>query len=282
MDRFFIIDASVTMHMIGNVLAKHSLSQEEQKQYVRASFKWMHKLGMLPHFRGAASCYPIWVCDSPPYWRAEVYPEYKATRAKEKPYDIDMIRDLFFEIDFPRLAIAGQEADDLASLYCRLFRQRSLDDQWGHTYLLTVDSDWQGLVNQDITWVGLGGHEPSVRTPDICWEWLNNKHKKQSGRKKKLWEMPEREEFQARAVWDWKIAVGDRADNLPEDSTPGLIDLHRPCEPYDPFDNEEWKMEAWSVMNASKKYTLDDTAKDFELFMGSLGLSPPIGYIHVN
>jgi len=112
------------------------------------------------------------------------------------------------------MSVEEYEADDIAALFCVLFRRRPVRSKWSHTYLLTTDTDWQGLIEQGITWVDVNGHQPVVRDPERVYEWFAQKHEKQPKKWQRCYELPSVDQFHPTDIWRWKVAVGDRSDNL--------------------------------------------------------------------
>jgi len=137
--------------------------------------------------------------DSKPYWRTEVYPEYKANRvSKDDPafqYYSKMLERDFSHI--PLISSVGLEADDLAGLICRLSPGKE------RIVLLTSDSDWLQLVDdrRRIVWSNFKSYpthiwdEPRVRSKVLSKEgnWISH----------------------PRELAIIKYMKGDRSDNIP-------------------------------------------------------------------
>lgn len=272
----FLVDTSVVAHLINSRLQQYGLSAEDQQLYIAASFLWINSLGMMPYFADADRCHCIWLMDSKPYWRSQYCPEYKAKRPPTSA-EIGMILDVFHALALPSLTIEGYEADDLAALFCVLYRKRPLRSPWQRTYLLTIDSDWQGLIGDGITWVDVNGHEPRVRDAEQLYGWLESRHQKQAKKWQRAWPMPCWQEFSPRDIWRWKSVVGDRADNLAPYSPIGLIDLYQPCAGHELWKDETTiSMAQQIIANLTKS---EHTASEMVKVITGLGVPMPLGYI---
>jgi hypothetical protein len=111
------------------------------------------------------------------------------------------------------LSAKGYEADDLAAALVHLNAGKDL------IWLLTIDTDWLGLVSDNVKWFCTSGHQPRVRG-DIKQinVWSQQRFKLDL-------ETP-------RAIWDYKALVGDTSDNLPYYSPLEVIDLLAPPEEF--------------------------------------------------
>jgi hypothetical protein len=118
-------------------------------------------------------------------------------------------------LNYPRY-----EADDMASL---LVRSRP---HGAKITLLTIDSDWMGLIAPRVQWVCAKGYYPRVRkiSDGSMNYWL---------RKKLGTEVSE-----PREIWDLKNEQGDASDNLPPGSPLGVIDLLNPLPGFDLYGSE--------------------------------------------
>jgi DNA polymerase I len=129
-------------------------------------------------------------------FRDQIFPEYKATRAK-MPDDlrpqIERIREMVDAFNIPRLEMEGYEADDVLGSVARLAA-----DQGMGVKIITGDRDLLQLVNAR-TVVYLAGDDASFITDqDVV---------------RKLGVRPEQ-------VVDYKAIVGDKSDNIP--GVPGV------------------------------------------------------------
>jgi DNA polymerase-1 len=124
-------------------------------------------------------------------FRDDIYPEYKATRAK-MPDDlrpqIKRIRQLVDTFNIPRLEMEGYEADDVLGSIARLAAGQGLGVK-----IVTGDRDLLQLVNQR-TAVYLAGDDQNYITEQDVF--------------KKLGVRPDQ-------VVDYKAIVGDKSDNIP-------------------------------------------------------------------
>ncbi len=129
-------------------------------------------------------------------FRDEIFPEYKATRAK-MPDDlraqIERIRQMVDAFNIPRLEMEGFEADDVLGSTARWAAKQGLGVK-----IITGDRDLLQLVD-DRTIVYLAGDDQNYITPDDV---LGKLHVR-----------PEQ-------VVDYKAIVGDKSDNIP--GVPGV------------------------------------------------------------
>src|SRR5512143_3421224 len=124
-------------------------------------------------------------------FRHEIFPDYKATRAK-MPDDLraqlGKIRELVDAFNIPRLEMEGYEADDVLGSIARLCADKGMGVK-----IVTGDRDLLQLVNAR-TAVYLAGDDQNYITPeDVV---------------RKLGVRPDQ-------VVDYKAIVGDKSDNIP-------------------------------------------------------------------
>ncbi len=129
-------------------------------------------------------------------FRDEIYPEYKATRAK-MPDDlrtqIERIRQLVDAFNIPRLEMEGFEADDVLGSTARWAATQGLGVK-----IITGDRDLLQLVDHRTIVYLAGDNQSYVTAEDV---------------KVKLGVLPEQ-------VVDYKALVGDKSDNIP--GVPGV------------------------------------------------------------
>ena len=272
----FIIDTSVIFHLINARLQQYALGADDKHLYVEASLRWIHSLGMMPYFADAQGCHCIWAMDSKPYWRSLYFPDYKATRPKTTE-GISYIFDIFSKLSLPHLCIAGYEADDIAALFCVLFRQRPLRSAWQCMYLLTIDSDWQGLITDGITWVDVNNHEPRIRDEERVYDWFVTQYFKQPKKWQHEWPLPDQHAFHPTDIWRWKAVVGDRPDNLPPGAEPWLINLYEPHPDHVLWRCPDIVKEARQLIDTAKHPAY--SAKEMTIVLNGIGLTMPLSYI---
>ncbi len=129
-------------------------------------------------------------------FRDQIFPEYKATRAK-MPDDlrpqVERIRQIVDAFNIPRLEMEGYEADDVLGSAARWAAAQGLGVK-----IITGDRDLLQLVNER-TIVYLAGDDQNYITPEDVFA--------------KLHVRPEQ-------VVDYKALVGDKSDNIP--GVPGV------------------------------------------------------------
>jgi len=129
-------------------------------------------------------------------FRDEIFPEYKATRAKmpdDLRLQIERIRQVVDAFNIPRLEMEGYEADDVLGSAAHWAARQGLGVK-----IITGDRDLLQLVNQRII-VYLAGDDQNYITPEDV---LGKLHVR-----------PEQ-------VVDYKALVGDKSDNIP--GVPGV------------------------------------------------------------
>lgn len=272
----FVADASVIFHMLANKLGQYALPKDEEEAYLIASFLWIQQLGFSPYYRNSGTPL-IWALDSAPYWRKEIFPEYKAHRPRHSGA-VDRAKSVFHSLDLPSLGVKAYEADDIASLLVRM----KLGQELVHirrVKLLTTDSDWQGLCGPDVHFWECAGREPVIRHPEAIYDWLQGKHEKQTKKAKKLWSLPEGDRFRCNDIWQWKSAVGDRGDNLPQGSDIQLIDLFHPPRDFDLWRCRESRQMAIQVLEKSLEFSCQMPPSELRNSIVQLGMDVPLRYI---
>jgi DNA polymerase-1 len=129
-------------------------------------------------------------------FRDEIFPEYKATRAK-MPDDlrpqIERIREMVDAFNIPRLEMDGYEADDVLGSVARVAAEKGLGVK-----IITGDRDLLQLVNERTAVYLAGDDQMYITEEDVV---------------KKLGVRPNQ-------VVDYKAIVGDKSDNIP--GVPGV------------------------------------------------------------
>jgi DNA polymerase-1 len=124
-------------------------------------------------------------------FRHEIYPEYKATRAK-MPDDlraqISRIREMVDAFNIPRLEMEGYEADDVLGSMARLAAEQGMGVK-----IITGDRDLLQLVNGRTAVYLAGDDQNYITEQDVV---------------RKLGVRPDQ-------VVDYKAIVGDKSDNIP-------------------------------------------------------------------
>ncbi len=130
-------------------------------------------------------------------FRDEMFPDYKATRAK-MPDDlrpqIERIREMVDIFNLPRLEMEGFEADDVLGSVARVAAEQGLGVK-----IVTGDRDLLQLVNERTAVYVAGDDKTYVTDEDVA--------------KSKLGVPPQQ-------VVDYKAIVGDKSDNIP--GVPGV------------------------------------------------------------
>lgn len=279
--RLVIVDSSVIFFAIVSKLKGKEIAECHIKELIRFCFLWVNSLAWVPNLAGAKV---IWVEDKKPYWRDTFYPDYKKNR-QDKPELFPVIVEVFEKMsqqtkEITSVGFHGYEADDVAAAIVRLHNQDQLiADQILHINLVTVDSDWLGMVFSKVTWVNTAVHEPRVRKLDDVYEWLRGKWSKQSKKKQRMWSLPDYTHFTPQQIWEWKAVTGDKADNI-DASAKHVIDLFNPPKVYDILEDRQ---SAQALTQAIKILLLSPVApmtarQKHELFQAiySFGVQTPV------
>jgi len=231
-------------------------SKEKLLQLIDISLMSIDSLMFLPESMQDDSI-RIWVADKKPYWRSAVYPEYKGERNPKPTLFTNVLsscRKLFRPI-----GVTGYEADDCAAAIVKL-----LPETFKHTYLVTVDCDWMGLVSDSVTWLNTAMFTPRVRGVTGAYNWLLKQYDKSPKYLKESFDFPELSDFEPRFIWDFKAHFGDSSDNIKADSDSiSLIDLFNP-----PANRMLWRKAAFKQVveraieySCSRIYSRDSLAK---------------------
>jgi 5'-3' exonuclease, N-terminal resolvase-like domain len=146
------------------------------------------------------------------------YPEPGFTKLKEH------LLKLCVQQKFSIVSVDGFEADDIAAAYCVLNARLPEDLQHDIT-LVTVDSDWVGLVSPKVRWFCMSGYFPRLRDDLVTINYWANKRLGVSV-------------SNPSDIWDIKVNQGDKSDNLPPGSPIEVISLFQP-----PLEFRLWAIE---------------------------------------
>lgn len=179
-------------------------------------------------------------------------PAYKFTKIKKLVYQY------LDQLEANQMGSSGYEADDMAAAIVQNNTDR------GNPYnilLLTVDTDWLGLVNPSVTWCCMSGFFPTVRDSlEVVNSWTLARLKCTLT----TW----------REIWDVKGDKGDASDNLPASDGQLLpvIDLLNP-----PIARRFWvshkNLVSSMFTNGDPRFTLEE-AKAAKHHLVMLGLRP--------
>jgi hypothetical protein len=169
---------------------------------------------------------------------------------------ISIMRTVIKDRGYTMLGIGNYEADDIAAALVRLNAGRS------YTWLITIDTDWLGLVNDSVGWCCQKGYEPRFR---------DNMQQVNEWSERRL-----RTTFnEARELWDYKSEVGDKSDNLPAFSPLAVIDLCQPPLEFDILHKKEYVEHLEKVLQSpgsDAHFVLDGATRKLAI----LGLTPII------
>jgi len=220
--------------------------QDTARNWVKCAWSLYFNRGFtgLPHFPYTLAI----VDDYPPYWRYfylkdRGFPEYKGNR-KEKPSVWEEIyKEAINYITHPQcpyhyLRLPSYEADDIASAIVRMSKEFNRD-----VFLYTIDSDWHGLVDFDlpepeyankyisenqekrkVVWFNMAHWQPRIRGNQQVIEHTLKRMK--------------REISTPAQIWDVKVELGDKSDNLIAGSPLEVISLLELPSEYDLVNNK--------------------------------------------
>jgi hypothetical protein len=257
-----LIDAGCAAYLVENYLARQSPS-EDLDQLRSGVIQWIDRRLFL---NTAEPLIPIWLMDSPPYWRSQWEPEYKSNRLPNGISPGKTLKAIRAEAKFS-LAISGYEADDLAGAIVR-----SLPGM--RHYLFTSDNDWAGLINDQVMMVS-PLYSPHVRQAIHAWAWLEKHYRDLPKCRQLLYNMPQPLGFDPREIWRYKARLGDSGDNLPPCTHPGLIDLLQPL--VDPLNDAQAMEKLWTcIMSALDHGTAFDydMSQQFAMALPELPFNP--------
>lgn len=175
-------------------------------------------------------------------------------------YHMQVIRkagaDTLRAIGAPVLKTLGFEADDQASLLVRVNRASEAPQD---LVLLTIDTDWMGLIDHGIDWVCTKGYEPRVRKigDGSVNTWANRVLKATLGH--------------PRDIWEHKAQFGDSSDNLPPGSPIGVIDLLNPVPEYDLFLRDSERHQAKEALGQQVNPGTQEKGLEALRYLSSLG-----------
>lgn len=231
-----VIDFSVAAHQLHRSIVESAIDRTHYEGVVKAQMVWMMSCAWLGDLKPAQEDVSVvMVMDSKPYWRTEYLtrPEVYEAVTDRKPTPIHYKGGRKFpeksftklKKDMERIAAAqgwqmlrlsGYEADDMAAAIVQVNRGLSVESQH-KLWLITVDTDWLGLVDDNTHWFCMHGWHPRVRANLAAVNvWSIKRLKKSFARPKD--------------IWTYKAAYGDKSDNLPKNTPPEVIDLLNPPE----------------------------------------------------
>lgn len=218
--RTLIFDTSVVAYQLGNSL--NQLFNHSQDKVIPALYYQMIWLESCQWWDVPIDRV-VWALDvkgKGGYWRHTYLDHlginYKGQRSKQESVTtcLEAIPRLLTKLGFNTLGVKGFEADDIAALFVT---QRKAGET---IHLLTIDTDWCGLIGPGVHWTSLNTYHKPVHRWDL--ESLNSWSMK---RLKTTLDYPSQ-------IWEVKANKGDRSDNLPPGSPIEVIDLLHPPNPY--------------------------------------------------
>ncbi|MFB2876888.1 hypothetical protein [Floridanema aerugineum] len=246
-----VFDYSVFCHQLHAIVGNADIPKKHYLGVIKAQLVQVLSQEYLGVLKPNEKFQTVFCVDSKPYWRTEYllrpevwekverygkkgkllepqpihykagrkFPEYTFTKLKNKM--LEVIQNQGWSV----MAGQGFEADDMAA--CIVMCNRILPPEKQHRLILvTVDTDWLGLLDNNTEWFCMKGWFPRVR---MTLDDLNHWSHKRLGT---YFDMPAE-------LWGHKAVFGDKSDNLPPNSPLEVIDL---CEP--PAEFCSWELSA--------------------------------------
>jgi 5'-3' exonuclease len=216
-----LIDTNTIVRLcFRNYEAQKALSIKQHAEYMAACYK------VMPFFDNVER--QIWFSDSKPYWRKNVYEQYKANRPIWPSELCDYTE--YFNNIVHTVSVNSYEADDLIAAYVRTY----CDTGKEKAIIFTVDSDLLQLISANCDWFCVVGFNPQFRDINGSMSrWFNGKISKLGKKKKELLDTSN-----PLHIVKYKVMCGDTSDNIlvnltTEEQREILIDLRKPPEKYD-------------------------------------------------
>lgn len=243
--KIVVSDLSVAYYTLFNAAKKDYLTDpNELDAWLTAQLAHYHSLGWLLGVEGtkgpllSSSFIHLYAQDSKPYWRTQYLLDatesiiaaqveanvpkkqrskgpivYKGGR-KENPPAFQVFKQMV-DRKLERwganlVKVPNYEADDIAAAVCMLYPDNPV-------LLLTIDSDWLGLLRPGVDWYCMTNHYPRLRSGDD----LTNLREWSARRLGLELDKPQ-------DIWYHKAKVGDKSDNLPAMSPIEVISLLNP------------------------------------------------------
>ena len=210
--------------------------------------KWLTIFLRGPQYLTQSTFHPVVAMDYKPYWRSNYVADYKGGRPPKPDswFTVDGIgRRIIKSLNLVALEYPRYEADDMAGaivkaqLISHLAKPASPLSS-AKIMLWTVDTDWQQLVNDNVTWYNHGPWEPLIRDAVGCKVWAKKRLKVDIGHPQDIVAV--------------KCIQGDRSDNLPPNTKPYLIDLLNPHPRWRPLSNPPIVSKIMSIPDSPTNY----------------------------
>lgn len=174
------------------------------------------------------------------YKAGRKFPEQTFVKLREQ------IRKLCADRGWPMLQKSGYEADDWAATL-RVLNDRLPEPN--NLTLVTVDSDWMGLVNERTDWFCMKGWAPRTRSyqSEQFTEWV--KRRLNTGI------------AEPSDIWLVKQAQGDKSDNLPKGSPLEVISLLKPPKEFRLWDQPRAAVEVNFLLKDAPSPLVPDVSK---------------------
>jgi len=214
--------------MVSDAVTRYGVHPDKVESFVNCQLICASSLDWLGSLKRADSAVVFSVDDKTvPYWRKDLYPEYKGNRAKKEQFEYVKSRSLTVleRLSTKCFGVPSQESDDIIAGICRV---KPADVT---VTIATVDTDLLGLVLESdgercgVNWFSLSDRwQPRYRdTLAVINEWALKRHSI-------ILEKPS-------DIWAFKCQYGDASDNLPPGTPSYMIDLNNPHPAHDILNN---------------------------------------------
>ena len=274
-----VVDYRVLCHKVFHLVESQVENGVSGQSYIKSL--WSILLNAGPQFVDCTEASVIVVDDCKPYWRTELFPEYKGGR-KEKSDRFYSVADIGLSyITSPKakwlyLVKQGYEADDWAGAivaakraaqaavrHCELgITKVSAKDLFvaeRPIVLWTVDTDWLQLAGEGVYWANTGPWEPRLRYV-----------KETVAYAKKSRTLAKQDIVHPHQIVDVKMKFGDKSDNLPPGTPRHMIDLINIPAKYNLRNQTEWSLVAKWITRDEPSMMVNhfEKARDFLLRNG--------------
>ena len=281
-----VLDTSVLAHAIhdgimnsGVLDRRDSLASPGEGQLISFDTKlveslvisqvgWLQSCAWLGELTGYMTPSVVWTFDVKDYqgcyWRnhylRDFLIDYKAGRRSKSELFITIMRTIQNTIDrqgWMKLAKEGYEGDDFAGAL--VSRNRYLGS-YNYLTLLTIDTDWLGLVGSDCRWL----------SSDVRWvPRVRHNLTRVNIWAKKRWGI----ELESPSdLWNYKADTGDASDKLPPGSPIGVIDLLNPTSEYNILNDPDICHQVDEILTNPKQFRAPDAIK-CQKFMRRYGIA---------
>jgi 5'-3' exonuclease len=286
-----LVDTSVIIHQLQNMITP-ILPPTHWEGVVNANLAVIQSGAWLGVLRQDAPLQTVFLMDTKPYWRADYLksPEFVGASVEQKKknankdgvayktgrkfpsHELTKVKKLVYGClksqGWLRIGQPGYEADDCAAGIVQV--NKALGEPH-RIILLTIDTDWLGLVSEHVSWVSSVRYFPQVRA-DV--ESINIWAEKKLGKI-----------TQPTDIWLKKSEQGDKSDNIPGwgDIVLPVIDLFNPPEQYKLWEQEPFRTTVEDYLlypRTSRTVSQEEAERAYE-YLRKTGIKPILRVLDV-